>query len=108
MIDLLCFFMPSLLFASLYCRLKNRITVHSALLAFSVFVIISNLFCFIILLVSSGVEYMLILSASPLFFVVKYLMLNLVMNLIVFSLYASLAKKFSFKIHLIKGDNNEE
>lgn len=100
--NILCFFIPSFFSLFLYHKIYSQKETIDLVLIYGIFVFISNLISFIILILIGGSDYYLYLDGSPLSFVIKVLLLNLFSSIVVFFLFTLIEKRISLTIE-VKG-----
>ena len=100
MMELLCLIFPSALAVYIYQKIKPEAGGTDLLIKFGMFVLFSNMISFFILVIYSGMDYQLFLSASPLSFVLKCLVLNTGINLFIAFLLIRVEEKIEWNIKM--------
>lgn len=100
--NILCFFIPSFFSVFLYHKIYSQKKAIDLVLIYGIFVFISNLISFYVLILIGGSDYYLNLESSPLSFVIKVLLLNLFLSIAVFFWFTIIEKRISLTIE-VKG-----
>lgn len=100
--ELLCFFFPSFISLLFVKKVLPKISAIQILIYFGLFSLVSNIICFFIITLITDPDYLLVLNASPLTFVLKYIILNAFLNIFLAMLYVKLHKSLLWKMEVEK------